>query len=125
MARKSEGSSGDALGAQLIDAMILAIGILPLLLTSHLPLSDLHDHLARQYILRDWSSSAVLQQFYTFDWALIPNLGLELFVAAARQVLSIDAAGWVFCIAILVLTFLGVRLIHMQVGGPSLRLYCL
>lgn len=114
---------GDEVAAQLIDAVILAIGILPLLLTSHLPLSDLPDHLARQYILRDWSSSAAFQQFYSFDWTVVPNLGLELFVAAARQVLSIDAAVRVFCITILGLIFVGIRLINMQLGGPSSRVY--
>ena len=47
--------------------------MLPLLLTAHLPLADLPDHLARQYILRDWASSPVLQSITKSTGRLCPT----------------------------------------------------
>ena len=105
------------------DCLIAVVCILPLLLTAHLPLTDLPNHLARQYILRDWAGSPYLQTFYDVRWALVPNLALELFVLAARQVMSIDLAVRVFCIATVVLLFLGARLVNRTLSGGQARLY--
>jgi len=106
-----------------IDCLIAAVCILPLLLTAHLPLTDLPNHLARQYILRDWASSPYLQTFYYVHWALVPNLALEIFVLAARQVMSIDLAVRAFCIATVLLLFLGTRLVNRELSGGQARLY--
>src|SRR4051794_11303107 len=91
----------------LLDAAISLLAILPLLLTRHLPLVDLPNHLARQFILRDLADSPVLQKFYEVHWALVPNLALELFVSAASHVVSIDMAVRLFCIAAILMLFFG------------------
>src|SRR5690348_1001921 len=75
-----------------VDVAIALVCILPLLLTDHLPLTDLPNHLARQYILRDWGISKELQTFYVVHWRLVPNVALDLFVLAARFVMPIDTA---------------------------------
>jgi hypothetical protein len=89
----------------------------------HVPLLDLPNHLAAQYVIRDWSESAAYQQYYRVDWALIPNLGLELFVLAARHVVTIDLAVRLFCILALALIFVGTRLANTELAGPRTRLY--
>lgn len=106
-----------------IDCLIAVLCILPLLLTAHLPLTDLPNHLARQFILRDWSSSPYLQTFYDVRWALVPNLALEIFVLAARRVMSIDLAVRAFCIVTLLMLFLGTRLVNRELSGGQSRLY--
>ncbi|WP_428483739.1 hypothetical protein [Rhodopila sp.] len=106
-----------------IDVLVGLLCILPLLLTAHLPLSDLPNHLARQYILRDWASSPSLQQFYYIHWDLVPNLALELFVLAARQVMSIDLAVRAFCLSTVLMLFLGTRLINRTLSGGQSRAY--
>lgn len=106
-----------------LDCLIAVVCILPLLLTAHLPLADLPSHLARQYIIRDWASSPTLQAFYYVQWALVPNLALEIFVLAARQAMSIDMAVRAFCIATVLLLFLGTRLVNRGLGGDRVRMY--
>jgi len=106
-----------------IDVLVGVICILPLLLTAHLPLVDLPGHLARQYVIRDWANSTYLQQFYYVQWALVPNLALEIFVLAARQLMSIDEAVRAFCISTMLLLFLGTRLINRELSGGRARMY--
>lgn len=106
-----------------IDAAILAATLLPLGLTAHLPLSDLPNHLARQYVLRDWANTPALQTYYGYHWALIPNLALELFVAAGRILLPIEIALRLFCIATIAMLFLGTRAVNRALAGPASRLY--
>ena len=106
-----------------IDVLVAVACILPLLLTAHLPLTDLPNHLARQYILRDWSSSPFLQTFYYIRWELVPNLALELFVLAARHAMSIDMAVRLFCITTVLMLFLGTRLVNLELSGGRARMY--
>lgn len=106
-----------------IDSLIGLICIVPLLLTTHLPLVDLPGHLARQYVIRDWASSPYLQSFYYVKWALVPNLALELFVLAARQVMSIDMAVRAFCISTMLLLFVGTRLVNRTLSDGQGRIY--
>jgi hypothetical protein len=107
----------------LADAAVLLAGVVPLLLTAHVPLVDLPNHLARQYVLRDLPTSAALQQFYWVRWGFVPNLALDLFVLAARQVTGdLDLAVRVFCILALAALFLGTRLVNRALA-PDSRLY--
>lgn len=106
-----------------IDGIAALLCILPLLLTAHLPLTDLANHLARQVILRDWATSPAFQQFYAIHWALVPNLALELFVVAARTVMPIDLAIRGFCIVTMLLLFAGTRLVNRALGGERARAY--
>ncbi|MBS0640639.1 MAG: hypothetical protein JSS43_12245, partial [Proteobacteria bacterium] len=106
-----------------IDAAVVAVTILPLLLTQHLPLADLPNHLARMYILRDWHNSPNLQAFYVPHWALVPNLALELFVLALRPVLSPDGAVRAFCIVTVLMLFLGTRSVNRAVSDGTATAY--
>lgn len=107
----------------LLDSLIGLLAILPLLLTAHVPLTDLPNHLARQYILRDWASSPFLQSFYDIHWVLVPNLALELFVLVARHVISIDMAMRAFCIGTVVMLFVGTRLLNRELSRGHARVY--
>ncbi len=108
-------------GQPCLDVLAGLLCVLPLLLTAHLPLTDLPNHLARQYILRDWASSPLLQTFYYIQWDLVPNLALELFVLVARQLMSIDMAVRAFCIATVLMLFLGTRLVNRELSGGQSR----
>ena len=81
-----------------IDNLINLFLILPFLITSYLPLTDLPNHLERQHILSDLTTSPALQNYYHYGWQLVPNLGIDLFVLAALFVVPIDLAVRVFCI---------------------------
>jgi hypothetical protein len=120
--RRGEHSAG-AVRDRLIDIAVLLFCVAPLLLTAHLPLSDLPNHLARQYVLRDWASSPYLQQFYTYHWMFVPNLALELFVLAIRDLVPIDLAVRIFCIATVALLFVGTRSLNLRISGGASRIY--
>ena len=106
----------------LIDAGILLATLVPLMLTAHLPLSDLPDHLARQQVLHDLAGSAVLQRYYTIGWALVPNMALEAVVQPLMLVLSVDAAMRAFVIATVTLLFVGTRALNRALD-PRARSY--
>lgn len=105
------------------DAGIAFLCILPLLLTAHLPLNDATNHLARQYVLRDWASSPALQNYYYIHWALVPNLAMELFTLALRWALPLPVILRLFCIGIVLLLFFGTRMVNRQLAGPTSRVY--
>src|SRR4051812_44672624 len=111
-------------GAAWLDVLAVLAAILPLLVTAHLPLTDLPNHLARQYIIRDWASSPALQAFYYVRWALVPNLGLDLFVLPLMRFVSPDMAVRLFCIATMLLLFFGTRLVNRTLSDGQSRLYC-
>jgi hypothetical protein len=100
-----------------LDILISVLLILPLTLTAYLPLSDLPNHLARQHVFGEWSSSSDLQTYYTYAFAIVPNLGLDIFVWIVRRATSIDFAVRLFCIVTQLLIFWGCRGISRQMGG--------
>ena len=106
-----------------IDTGIAILCILPLLLTAHIPLDDLPDHLARQYILRDWAQSPMLQQYYYIQWGMVPNLALELFFLSVRWALPLDLAMRLFCIVTVLLLFLGTRWVNRLLSDGTSRIY--
>lgn len=108
-----------------IDLGAALLCILPFLLTAHLPLTDLPNHLARQVILRDWSHSAAFQRFYDIHWGLVPNLALELFVWPIDALLPIDLAMRLFCITTVLLLFLGTRWVNLILSKGVSRAYWL
>src|SRR5262245_129880 len=109
--------------AWVIDCAILAFAVAPLFLTAHVPLFDMPNHIARQYVIRDIATNPTLQQFYYVEWALVPNMAIEAFVVATRSFISIDDALRLLCVVTLGLTFLGTRLINLAIGGEQSRLY--
>jgi hypothetical protein len=106
-----------------IDVLIGILAVSPLFLTAHIPLVDLPNHLARQYVIKDISTSSALQGFYFVKLALVPNMALEIFVYLARQVMSIEAAMRLFCITTILLLYVGTRFVNRALSGPDARLY--
>ena len=106
-----------------IDCLITLVLCLPFLITSYLPLTDLPNHLARQHILSDWATSSTLQQYYNYQWQLVPNLGIDLFVLAARTIIPIDLAVRAFCILALAAIFWGTGLINRSYAGRGAWAY--
>jgi hypothetical protein len=106
-----------------VDCLITLILSLPFLITPYLPLTDLPNHLARQHILSDWMTSPALQQYYNYKWQLVPNLGVDLFVLAARAIVPIDLAVRIFCILAVSAIFWGSALINRHYAGRGARAY--
>src|ERR1700694_2079265 len=90
---------GGSITVWLVDALVLFLCVAPLLFTAHIPFFDLPNHLARQFVIADLPGSADLQRFYSVKWVIVPNLAIDLFTAAFRHVMSIEAAMRAFCIS--------------------------
>ena len=63
---------------------------LPLLFLNLLPLTDFGGHLGRFTVQLDGGRSAELRQWYSFHWALVPNLGTDLLMQALGPYLGLE-----------------------------------
>jgi hypothetical protein len=98
-------------------AVALAVVALPYMFVSIPPLMDLPGHMARFHIIQNLESSADLQRYYSFDWALIGNLGVDLIVTALGPVLGVEKATWAVSLVTLLLTAAALPALSKAVHG--------
>ncbi len=84
-----------------VAAMLLAA--MPLLWPAVPPLTDLPGHIGRYRVMLG-DEAALLNRYYSFEWRLVGNLGIDLLVAALGPLIGLDAAVKLVVIAIPVLT---------------------
>ena len=84
----------------LIVVLLMAV---PLLLPAVPPLVDLPGHMGRYRVELDIGHSAALQSFYSFQWQLIGNLGIDLLVVPLAPLLGLELAVKLIVMAIPVL----------------------
>ncbi|MBC2666562.1 GtrA family protein [Novosphingobium flavum] len=108
-------------GSRRLDNALLLIlplaAMLPLLLSGVLALNDLGAHVGRFAVQLDGGASPELRQWYSFRWALIPNLGIDLLVAGLGPVVGLERAVWLSVMAIPALHTAGVLLLSRAVHG--------
>jgi hypothetical protein len=88
------------------------------------PLVDLPGHMGRYRVQLDLASSPELQAFYTFDWAIIGNLGVDLIVQALGPIFGIEPVVKAVVIAIPALTAAGLLWVAREVHGRVRRPRC-
>jgi hypothetical protein len=87
-------------------ALVVAAAV-PLLWPALPPLGDLPGHMGRWHIAMALGDSPDLTRYYTFHWALIPNLGMDLVVPALARIFGFEPATKLAVIAIPVVTVIG------------------
>ncbi len=100
----------------------LCVGLfacLPFAVSAVPPLMDLPGHMARFHIMRDLAGSPDLQRYYSFDWALLGNLGVDLFVYALKDVLSVERATWLACLFTVSLSAFAIYRLSRAVHGSA------
>jgi hypothetical protein len=100
-----------------IFAVLAVIALMPIMTVIVPPLGDFPNHLARMYILHDGGKSAFLAQYYHIEWAILPNLAMDLIVPPLLSVLSIWTAGKLFLVLTLSLDILGIIVLHRAMFG--------
>ena len=107
--------------------VLLLIGLTPLLWPALPPLSDLPGHMGRWHIAISISRSAALASYYTFTWAPVGNLGMDLLVPALTAVIPFETAVKLCVIIIPALTMAGLIWTALEVHGriPSTILFAL
>lgn len=81
------------------------------------PLVDMPGHMARYRVLLDIDQSAALQSFFTFQWRLVGNLGVDLLVVPLAPIFGLELAVKLIVMSIPVLTASGLLWIAREVHG--------
>ena len=96
---------------------LLALAALPVLITDIPPLTDLPGHMGRYRVQLDIDNSAALQSFYTFNWSLIGNLGVDLLMEPLARLIGLEPAVKLIVTLIPPLTVAGFLLVAREVHG--------
>ncbi len=106
---------------------LVALSALPFLYPQIPPLVDLFGHMGRYRVQLDVGSSPFLDQYYTFRWAAIGNLGADLLVIPLRHLLGLEGAVKLIVVTIPPLTVAGFLWVAREVHGriPPTTLFAL
>jgi len=104
--------------------VILAIvAAIPLYWPALPPLTDLMGHIGRYSVQLNLADDPQLQRYYSFNWAMIPNLGVDLLIAPMAAIFGLELGVKLIVIAIVMATvagFLAVgRAVHGRAGAAA------
>lgn len=95
----------------------LAMAVVPLLWPSLPPLADMPGHLGRYHVADAIGISADLQRHWSFRWAPVGNLGVDLLVQALAPLTGVELAARLMVMSIPPLWVLGLLLVSHESGG--------
>lgn len=87
--------------------LLIVVSAVPLLWPALPPLGDLPGHMGRWHIAMALPTSPDLQKYYSYRWAIVPNLGMDVLVPALATLIGIEPATKLAVIMIPMLTTLG------------------
>jgi hypothetical protein len=99
--------------------LVALVAAIPLAIPAVAPLTDLHGHVGRYAVQLDGGASPVLRQWYTFEWGLLPNLGVDLLVQVLGPLLGLEPAVRLIVVAIAVLHVAGIVLLARVAHGRT------
>ncbi|MBX3524338.1 MAG: hypothetical protein KF807_14085 [Xanthobacteraceae bacterium] len=97
--------------------LLSIVAAVPVLTHPLVPLGDYANHLARMHVISTIGSDPLLARFYEIEWAVIPNLIMDLVVPVLERFMNIYAAGQIFVISIFVLTLSGTLALNRALYG--------
>ncbi|CAK0763112.1 Tetratricopeptide repeat protein [Azospirillaceae bacterium] len=92
--------------------MLALAAALPIFSVDIPPLADYINHLARMHVIAYVDENPLLSQFYSIDWAIIPNLMMDLIVPPLHRSMDIYLAGKAFLLATFMVTVTGCFALH-------------
>ena len=101
-------------GRPFVAAMII-LAFVPLLWPTIPPLVDLGGHMGRYKVAVDGGHSATLQQWYSFRWLPIGNLGVDLLVVPLAKLIGLEPATKLVVMLIPPLTVAGMLWVAREV----------
>lgn len=99
-----------------VAAVVLAMAV-PLLWPQVPPLTDLPGHIGRYRVQLDGGRTPALAEAFSFRWALIGNLGVDLLVQALAPLVGLERAVKLVVLAIPPLTAAGMLWVAREVHG--------
>ena len=104
-------------------AFICLAMALPLVWPTVPPLTDLIGHMGRYKVQLDVGTSPALREWYSFEWRLIGNLGIDLLVIPMSRIFGLELAVKLIAMSIPVLTAAGMlwtaREVHGRIPGSA------
>jgi hypothetical protein len=100
----------------LLLALVLLAAV-PLLWPQIPPLVDLPGHVGRYRVQLGIDESPFLSRYYSFDWALIGNLGVDLLIEPFGRLFGLELGVKLIVVAIPMLTVLGLLLVAREIHG--------
>lgn len=107
--------------------VLLVLTAVPLLWPDIAPLLDLPGHMGRYTVQLELETSPYLRQYYTFEWGLIGNLGVDILVQWFAPIFGLEPTVKAIVIMIPVLTVAGLLWVAHEVHGriPPTTLFAL
>lgn len=81
------------------------------------PISDYINHLARMYLIASLPNNPQLAGFYQVDWAVIPNLTMDLVVPVLTRFMNVYLAGQIFLVLMFALIVSGILALNRVLIG--------
>lgn len=100
----------------LLLALVLAAAV-PLIWPQTPPLVDLPGHIGRYRVQIGIDESPFLGRFYTFDWALLGNLGVDLLIELLEPIFGLELGVKLIVLAIPPMTVAGFLLVAREIHG--------
>lgn len=88
------------------------LAALPFALTRYPQLTDYPSHLARYHVMLEIGRNAWLQKYYTFDWRVSGNMGVDLMMLPLGRLLGVENAGWL--IGLLIPPLTGIAIVAVE-----------
>ena len=106
---------------------MIVLAAVPLLLPPIPPLTDLMGHMGRYRVQLDIGTSPYLARYFSFQWAIIGNLGCDLLVQLLAPILGLELAVKLIVLTIPMLTVAGLIAVSREVHGrvPATALFAL
>ena len=98
-------------------ALVVVATMIPLVYPPVPPLVDLLGHMGRYRVELDLDHSPWLQQYYSYHWAAIGNLGVDLLIIPLGKLLGLEPAVKLIVLAIPPLTAIGMLWVAREVHG--------
>lgn len=96
---------------------LILLSLIPLLWPAIPPITDLYVHIGRYSIAHNLPTDPLLQRYYSYNWALIPNLGVDLTVKAMAPLIGVEPAAKISVMAIIAATGGALLLLARQAHG--------
>ncbi|MEE8444174.1 MAG: hypothetical protein V3S44_02415, partial [Alphaproteobacteria bacterium] len=76
-------------GVLLVYGPLYLLAIVPVLAVDIVPLADFTNHIARIHLLANIADDPILQSNYRLDWAIKPNLGIDILLPPLVRILPL------------------------------------
>jgi hypothetical protein len=103
----------------IIIASVVLLTASPIIWYSHIPLQDYPNHLARLQIHKTLTINPHLSHFFTYRWALVPNLGIDLLTYPFLYVIPTEVVGRIAIIISFMIIYGGTILLDRKLNQDN------